>query len=287
MKIGHRGVGGDQRVASTVDEARLRRKEEVDAPRSRMDLSCTERIPPDVSSERTSTSLRSWSLNLARIAIVAFGAAVITAGYLYQHDQAHQAALQNQRLQAEIAGLQATDAERSRTIETLTGIKDAMAARLAASERRLRVLATERDRALDAVKALEDAMQAGEQRLESALQQGADLADELSQTEARLILVSDQHEAAQRSEAGLRWRLASIQTQLERLGARQALAQSWLEGWVLGNLETLEELVAGTGVDVEIAGRARGACRGRPRRPVRGDDRRDSGGVAAGQRRDG
>jgi murein DD-endopeptidase MepM/ murein hydrolase activator NlpD len=71
-------------------------------------------------------------------------------------------------------------------------------------------------------------------------------------TEARLIEVSDQRDASRRSEASLRWRLASIQTQLEHLGARQAIAQSWLEGWVLGNLETLEELVAGTGDDVEM-----------------------------------
>ena len=204
------------------------------------------------------------------MAAAAFALAATASAYLHQRDLARQATVQHARLQqaydaldarsagmmaalqAEIAGLQASDAERARTIKALAEIKDAMAERLATSERRLRALAAERDSALDAVHDLEEEIEAREQRLESALQEGAGIADELALTQARLIEVSDQREASQRSEAGLRWRLASIQTQLERLGARQALAQSWLEGWVLGNLETLEELVAGTGVDVEI-----------------------------------
>ena len=194
----------------------------------------------------------------------------MSTGYVHQRDLARQAIEHNQRLQqvyddldarsagmievlqAEIAGLQASDAERATTIEALTEIKDEMAARLAAGERRLRALAAERDSALGTVRDLEEAIEGRELHLESDVGDRASLVDELALTQARLIEVSDQRDASQRSEAGLRWRLASIQTQLERLGARQALAQSWLEGWVLGNLETLEDLVAGTGVDVEM-----------------------------------
>ena len=212
---------------------------------------------------RLETSSRTWTLpRLACIAAAAFVLAATITGYLHQRDLARQAIEQSQRLQeayddlsarsanmmaalqAEIAGLEASDAERARTIDALTEAKDEMAARLAAGEDRLRALAGERDRALDAVQHLEEALEAGAQN-------SASLADELAVAEARLIEISDERDASQRSEAGLRWRLASIQTQLERLGARQAQAQSWLEGWVLGNLETLEELVAGTGVDVE------------------------------------
>jgi murein DD-endopeptidase MepM/ murein hydrolase activator NlpD len=212
---------------------------------------------------RLETSSRTWTLpRLACTAAAAFVLAATSTGYLHQRDLARQAIEQSQRLQeayddlsarsanmmaalqAEIAGLEASDAERARTIDALTEAKDEMAARLAAGEDRLRALAGERDRALDAVQHLEEALEAGAQN-------SASLADELAVAEARLIEISDERDASQRSEAGLRWRLASIQTQLERLGARQAQAQSWLEGWVLGNLETLEELVAGTGVDVE------------------------------------
>jgi murein DD-endopeptidase MepM/ murein hydrolase activator NlpD len=183
---------------------------------------------------------------------VAALAALTTHSYLQQRDVARQAIEQSRRLQAEIAELRADDAGQIRTIEALTEIKDEMAARLAASERSLDALTAERDQALDAIRDLEAAIEARELSLGTAVADGASLAGELAETRARLIEVSDQRDASQRSEAGLRWRLASIQTQLERLGARQAVAQSWLEGWVLGNLETLEELVAGTGVDVDM-----------------------------------
>jgi murein DD-endopeptidase MepM/ murein hydrolase activator NlpD len=238
-----------------------------------MDLRQAGRDPlaTPVEGDRLDRRSRSWSLSrLACIAAAAFLLAATSTGYLHQRDLARQALEDSQRLQqayedldarsrrmmtalqAEIAGLEARDADRARTIETLNDVRNEMAARLAASERRLRALATERDEALGAVEELEQSIQARELHLEDAIQEGASLADGLALAQAQLIEVSDERDASQRSEAGLRWRLASIQTQLERLGARQAQAQSWLEGWVLGNLETLEELVAGTGVDVEI-----------------------------------
>ncbi len=195
-------------------------------------------------------------------------AAVLTAastGYLQQRDLQRQLVAQHQRLEtaygalserataleAEVAGLRASNAEHAGTIDALSEIRQDMAARLATGERRLRGVAAERDQAVRVVRELEQGIEARELQLERAMQQGVSLADQLAQTEARLILVGDERDASQRAEAGLRWRLASIQSRLEQLGAREAYAQSWLESWVLGNLETLEELVAGTGVDVE------------------------------------
>jgi murein DD-endopeptidase MepM/ murein hydrolase activator NlpD len=181
---------------------------------------------------------------VAAFALGAFLAGTST-GYLQQRELA-------QHLEVTIVALQASDAKQSKTIDALSEIRDDMAARLAVGERRLRAIVAERDRALGAVRDLEQAIKVHTLDLEGALQKRASLADELASTEARLIEVSDERDASKRSEVGLRWRLASIQTQLERLGARQAAAQSWLESWVLGNLETLEELVAGTGVDLEM-----------------------------------
>jgi murein DD-endopeptidase MepM/ murein hydrolase activator NlpD len=205
---------------------------------------------------------RPWSTpRLTIVALAAFGLAAwlgaASAGYLHQREQ-------NQRLQtayadlgqrsermvaalqAQITTLRRSDAEHARAIDALSEIRDDMAARLAAGERRLRDLRTERDRVV--------------QELEQKIETRAGLAEELAQTKARLIQVGDQRDASQRNEVGLRWRLAGIQTQLEHLGARQAYAESWLKGWVLGNLETLEELVGGTGVDVDmLVARATGA----------------------------
>jgi murein DD-endopeptidase MepM/ murein hydrolase activator NlpD len=224
-----------------------------------MDLSHTGRDPlaPPIEGERPDRHPRTWSApRLACVAVAAFALGAFLAGtstgYLQQRELARQAIFQNQHLEATIAALKASDAKQTRTIDALSEIRDDMAARLAAGERRLRAVVAERDRALGAARDLEQAIKAHTLNLESAVQKGTSLADELALTQARLIEVSDERDASQRSEVGLRWRLASLQTQLERLGARQAAAQSWLEGWVLGNLETLEELVAGTGVDLEM-----------------------------------
>lgn len=214
---------------------------------------------------------RTWSLpGLACVAVAAFALAAwlsgTSTGYLQQRDIAAQARLQSQRLQqaydrsaremaalqADLAALRAREAEQAKTIAALTEIRDDMATRLAAGERRLRRVAAERDRALGAVQNLEAALEERDLRLESITQKGAILADELASTQARLIKIGDERDASLRNEASLRGRLAGIQAQLDSMGARQAMAQSWLEGWVLGNLETLEELVAGTGVDLEM-----------------------------------
>jgi murein DD-endopeptidase MepM/ murein hydrolase activator NlpD len=252
-------------VGITALQRWLRREGEVHAPQSSMDLKEDGRDPlaPPIEQEGLDRHSRTWSLpRLACIAAAAFGLAAWLAGtatgYLYQRDLTRQALQDNQRLtqimpalHAEIAALQASATEHANTIDALTEIRDEMAARLAAGERRLRSVAAERDRALGLVHDLKRMIEARDLDLESAVEQRASLAGRLALSEARLIEVSDQRDASQRNEAGLRWRLASIQTQLEQLGARQAMAQSWLEGWVLGNLETLEQLVAGTGIDVE------------------------------------
>jgi murein DD-endopeptidase MepM/ murein hydrolase activator NlpD len=274
---GAQGRRGEESVGITAEQRWLRREGEAHAPRSSMDLKQNGRDPlaPPIEPGRLDRHARTWSLpRLACIAAAAFGLAAWLAGtstgYLHHRDLTRQALQQNQRLadayeglsvrsahtmaalQAEVAALQASATEHANTIDALTEIRDEMAARLAAGERRLRSVAAERDRALGLVQDLEQMIEARDLDLEGALQQRASLADRLALTEARLIEVGDQRDASQRNEAGLRWRLASIQTQLEQLGARQAMAQSWLEGWVLGNLETLEELVAGTGVDLEM-----------------------------------
>jgi murein DD-endopeptidase MepM/ murein hydrolase activator NlpD len=264
FKQNEHAASGRETLGILADQLRLRRAGEAFGPQSGMNLKPTERealAPPPRRS-------RSWSLQrLALIALAAFGLATwlgaASSGYLTQRAQAHrlQAAYADlgQRamrkvtaLEAQIATLQKSDGLHTEAIDALSEIKDDMAARLAAGERRLRDLRAERDRALHDVQQLEQEIEARDLRLEGAMYDGASLADELAATQARLMQVSDQRDASQRTEAGLRWRLASIQTQLEHMGARQAFAQSWLEGWVLGNLETLEELVAGTGVDVDM-----------------------------------
>ena len=63
--------------------------------------------------------------------------------------------------------------------------------------------------------------------------------------------MSGQRDASRRVEVGLRWQLARLTHETERLRSHRESAQSWLKDWVLGSVEALEELLVETGVDVE------------------------------------
>jgi murein DD-endopeptidase MepM/ murein hydrolase activator NlpD len=52
-------------------------------------------------------------------------------------------------------------------------------------------------------------------------------------------------------QLGLRWRLARVEDELERLRRHRDSAQLWLKDWVLGSVEALEEVFDETGVDIE------------------------------------
>jgi murein DD-endopeptidase MepM/ murein hydrolase activator NlpD len=227
-------------VASTADQLRLRRKgdtltqERNEQPEGRE--ACRSGAPTDPPRGGRPPGTRSLQ-RLAVIAVLTFTLsawlAVTTVGYTTQRKLAA-------TLLARIDTLQNDNAEHQREIRSLTELHDEMAAWLAASEQDLRRVTEQRDRARREM-----------QDLTGAVDERASLADRLATTQARLIEVSDERDAGRLAEAPLRWQLANLQTQLERLGAQRALAQSWLKGWMLGNVETLEELVAGTGVDLE------------------------------------
>jgi murein DD-endopeptidase MepM/ murein hydrolase activator NlpD len=49
----------------------------------------------------------------------------------------------------------------------------------------------------------------------------------------------------------LRWRLALLEDEVERLQSHDDIAQLWLKDWVRGSVEALEDLFLETGIDVE------------------------------------
>jgi murein DD-endopeptidase MepM/ murein hydrolase activator NlpD len=224
-------------VASTADQLRLRRKGDTFTEQSngqpKAPGAC--RSGASTGAQPGDRPPRPWSWQrVALIAVLTFALsawlAATTVGYMKHHEQAA-------TLLARIDTLQSSNAERAREIRRLTQIQDDMAAWLAATEQSLRTVTEQRDRARREARDLDAAMETFD--------------SQLTTTQARLIEVSDERDAGRLAEATLRWQLANLQTQLERLGAKNSLAQSWLKGWVLGSVETLEELVAGTGVDLE------------------------------------
>jgi murein DD-endopeptidase MepM/ murein hydrolase activator NlpD len=247
-------------VAIKADQLRLRRKGDTSPPQHDEPGRGSGWTDAPAGSRGGDRAQRTWSLRrlpaLALLTFILFAwLAAATVGYVTQRGLVQRATDQNERLEQAYADLQAqtmrsaadlrlridalesSNAEQAREVHRLTELQDQTAAQLAASERSLRAAIEQRDRAWREVQDLEAAIATSEASL--------------ANTRALLVQVGDERDAGRLAEAALRWQLANFQTQLERLGAQKALAQSWLKGWVIGNVETLEELVAGTGVDLE------------------------------------
>jgi murein DD-endopeptidase MepM/ murein hydrolase activator NlpD len=63
--------------------------------------------------------------------------------------------------------------------------------------------------------------------------------------------VSGQRDASRRAEVSVRWQLAFLEDEVERLQSHGDVAQLWLKDCVLGSVEVLEDAFLETGVDVE------------------------------------
>ena len=80
--------------------------------------------------------------------------------------------------------------------------------------------------------------------------------------------LSHRRDAERQAEVGLRRQPAPLQDEVEQLLSRGETAQAWLEDWVLGSTEALEQLFVETGVDVEALLERAPTPQPRPRRPA-------------------
>jgi hypothetical protein len=105
----------------------------------------------------------------------------------------------------------------------------------------------------DAARALADDIQQAIAGVEDLL---ATMAEERKRLRRQLRMaegpvVGDQRDSGPRVQLGLRWRLARVEDELERLRRHRDGAQLWVKNWVLGSVEALEEVFDEAGVDVE------------------------------------
>ena len=176
-------------------------------------------------------------------------------------------------------GLETQTAQQEAAIAELTGISTALQDRLAAHERQLASVAEERNRARELVDEMQQAIAGAEDLLGAVAEDRWPCSDGWRRRRTSWSEVSGAADASRRVEVGLRWQLARLEDEAERLRSHRDGAQSWLKDWVLGSVEALEELLVATGVDVEeLVARAGDAGSARPRRPAAG--RRPGRGVA-------
>jgi murein DD-endopeptidase MepM/ murein hydrolase activator NlpD len=151
----------------------------------------------------------------------------------------------------QIEHLEERAAQQGATIAELTRTKSTLHHQLEAHARQLASLGAERDR----TQRLLDNMQQGVAQAEvmrgAVAEEHAELRQRLRVAQDQLAEVSGQRDASRNAEVSLRWQLALLEDEVERLQSHGDIAQLWLNDWVLGSVEALEDLVLETGVDVE------------------------------------
>jgi murein DD-endopeptidase MepM/ murein hydrolase activator NlpD len=171
-----------------------------------------------------------------------------------------EARLQSSAFLEQIEELEMRAAQQQAAIAELTGTNAALQARLAAHEQALAGVAEQRNRARGLVEGMQQAIAGAEDLLGQVAEERVGLQRRLEAAQDQLDEVSGQRDASRLLEVGLRWQLAGLAHETERLRSQRDSAQSWLKHWVLGSGETLEQLLGETGVDVEeLAARARDA----------------------------
>ena len=159
----------------------------------------------------------------------------------------------------QIEDLEGRAAQQEATIAELTRTKAALHHQLEAHARRLASIGEQRQQAHHLVDDMHEAVAAAEAMLGAVVEERSALRQRLQAVEDHLAEVSGQRDASRHVEVGLRWQLALLEEEVERLRSGGDSAQLWLRDWVLGSVEALEDLFLETGVDVEqLVARAAG-----------------------------
>jgi Peptidase family M23/Family of unknown function (DUF5930) len=151
----------------------------------------------------------------------------------------------------QIERLEAQRERQQAALVELTRSKAALRDRLDSREGELASLAEQRDRARELVEDMHQAIAGAEGVLGAVAEERSILRRRLRRAEGQLSEVSAQRDARRRVEVGLRWQLAQVEDEVERLRSHRDNAQIWLKDWVLGSVDALEDLFVETGVDVE------------------------------------
>jgi murein DD-endopeptidase MepM/ murein hydrolase activator NlpD len=151
----------------------------------------------------------------------------------------------------QIAALQARAEQQKATIAELTSARATAERPLETQEQQLASITVQRDQARALVDDMQWAMAGVEDLLSMVAAERSLLRRQLRAAQEQLLTASGQRDARRRLEVSLHGQLAHLEDEMARLRRYRENAQLWLEDWVLGSAEALEELVVETGVDVE------------------------------------
>src|SRR5262245_28912371 len=143
-------------------------------------------------------------------------------------ERSGEARLLSGALLQQIEDLETRAAQQQAAIAELTGIKTALQNRLAAHQRELASVAEQGNRSRKLVSEMRQAIADAEDLLGAVAEERLALHRQLEAAQAQLGEASGQRDASRLVEVGLRWQLARLEHETERLRTHSDSAQRWL-----------------------------------------------------------
>ncbi len=119
-------------------------------------------------------------------------------------------------------------------------------------KKQLAEVTTQKKTVQNLISAFEASIGEAENLLENAAEEKLTLKQRLDSAESQLMEISQQKDASDRVEMGLRWRLTKLEDELQQQEAGGGGAQLWLRDWALGRADALENLFLHTGIDLSV-----------------------------------
>lgn len=136
------------------------------------------------------------------------------------------------------------------TIHAMRTLRHTLIKQLERQEQQLKQIEVQREAANRLISTFEASISETEGLLTNAVSEKLALKGRLDSAEAQLAEISQQRDAGERVEMGLRWRLTKLESELQE--KQNVGAQVWLKDWALGRAEALEELFSHMGMDLNL-----------------------------------
>ncbi|MGI9434164.1 MAG: peptidoglycan DD-metalloendopeptidase family protein [Geminicoccaceae bacterium] len=137
------------------------------------------------------------------------------------------------------------------TIHAMRLLRRTLLEQLEQQERQLNEITSQRQAASNLISDFEASIGETESLLEGVVAEKSSLKERLQSAQSQLTEFSQQRDADDRVELGLRWRLTKLENELQQRQTGGG-AQVWLQDWALGRASALEDLFSQTGIDLNL-----------------------------------
>lgn len=152
----------------------------------------------------------------------------------------------------EIENLENSGDQQLGTIHAMRTLRRTLLDQVQLQQQQLQEVTTQKETVQELITAFEASIGETESLLETAAQEKLTLKERLDNAQTQLTEISQQRDASERVEMGLRWRLTKLEDELRQRQSEGGGAEIWLQDWALGRAAALEDLFSHTGVDLDM-----------------------------------